>query len=210
MIGDPFPNNIIPLDRIFNPDGSYKNPMMDLYSRMVPTPNQNFIDNGQQPTGNFYQGGQPDSPKSHQGGGRIDFNASDTDRFFFRGSANTFIEYVSDWSYLAPDPRTAHPVGGSLALPVVVEQQLDAREGPDARRHAGRHQPVQPDRQIPRDVEVQSDRRGPAGVPGRVLREQRRLHAAGDYHCGLPGHGERLVERRYGDAHAGPVDDFLG
>ena len=33
MIRDPFPNNIIPRDRIFNPDGSYKNPLMDLYSQ---------------------------------------------------------------------------------------------------------------------------------------------------------------------------------
>ena len=56
MIRDPFPNNVIPRDRIFNPDGSYKNPLMALYSKMVPQPNQNFVENGQQPTGNFYQG----------------------------------------------------------------------------------------------------------------------------------------------------------
>src|SRR5687768_17781903 len=49
MIRDPFPNNIIPRDRIFNPDGTYKNPLMNLYSRMIPRPNQNFIENGQQP-----------------------------------------------------------------------------------------------------------------------------------------------------------------
>ncbi len=104
MIRDPFVNNIIPRDRIFNPDGTYKNPMMDLYARMVPKPNQNFVEEGQQPMNNFYQGGQPDSPKSHQFGGRLDFNASDSDRFFFRGSGNTFLEYVSDWSYLSPDP----------------------------------------------------------------------------------------------------------
>ena len=70
MIRDPFPNNVIPRDRIFNPDGSYRNPLMNLYSRLVPQPNQNFVESGQQPTGNFYQGGQPDSPESHQYGFR--------------------------------------------------------------------------------------------------------------------------------------------
>ncbi len=104
MIRDPFPGNIIPRDRIFNPDGSYKNPLMALYSKMVPKPNQNFVENGQQPTGNFYQGGQPDSPKSQQYGFRLDFNASAKDRFFFRTSGITFLEYVSDWTYLAEDP----------------------------------------------------------------------------------------------------------
>ena len=106
MVRAPFPNNIIPRDRIFNADGTYKNPLMALYSRMVPKPNQNFIENGQQPLGNFYQGGQPDSPKSQQYGFRLDFNASSTDRFFFRTSGITFLEYVSDWTYMAePDLR---------------------------------------------------------------------------------------------------------
>ena len=104
MIRDPFPNNVIPRDRIFNPDGSYKNPLMALYSKMVPKPNQNFIENGQQPLNNFYRGGQPDSPKSQQYGFRLDFNASSKDRFFFRTSGITFLEYVSDWTYAAPDP----------------------------------------------------------------------------------------------------------
>ena len=104
MIRDPFTNNIIPRDRIFNADGTYKNPLMNLYSKMVPKPNQNFVENGQQPAGNFYQGGQPDSPKSQQYGFRLDFTPSAKDRFFFRTSGITFLEYVSDWTYLAPDP----------------------------------------------------------------------------------------------------------
>jgi hypothetical protein len=103
-IRDPFPNNIIPRERIFNPNGSYRNPLMNLYAKMVPKPNQNFVENGQQPTGNFYRGGEPDSPKSQQYGLRLDYNASDKDRFFFRTSGITFLEYVSDWTYLAEDP----------------------------------------------------------------------------------------------------------
>ena len=105
MIRSPFPGNIIPRDRIFNPDGSYKNPLAGLYARMVPQPNQNFVENGQQPTANFYRGGEPDSPVSHQFGGRIDYNVSDNNRLFVRGSGVTFLEYVSDWSYLSPDPQ---------------------------------------------------------------------------------------------------------
>ena len=106
MVRDPFPNNVIPRDRIFNPDGTYKNPLMALYSKMIPKPNQNFIENGQQPNGNFYRGGEPDSPKSQQYGFRLDFTPSSTDRFFFRTSGITFLEYVSDWTYLAdPDLR---------------------------------------------------------------------------------------------------------
>lgn len=104
MIRDPFAGNIIPRDRIFNPDGTYKNPLMALYAKMVPAPNQNFVENGQQPVNNFYRGGEPDSPKSQQYGGRLDFNLSSRDRFFFRTSGITFLEYVSDWTYAAEDP----------------------------------------------------------------------------------------------------------
>jgi hypothetical protein len=108
MIRDPFPNNIIPRDRIFNPDGTYRNPLMNLYSRMIPKPNQNFLENGQQPLNNFYRGGEPDSPKSQQYGFRLDFNASSRDRFFFRTSGITFLEYVSDWTYLAEPELRIH------------------------------------------------------------------------------------------------------
>jgi len=105
MIRDPFPNNVIPTNRIFNSNGSYKNPLMELYAKLVPQPNQNFVESGQQPLNNFYQGGQPDSPKSHQYGFRLDFNASAKDRLFFRTSGVTFLEYVSDWTYQNPDPK---------------------------------------------------------------------------------------------------------
>jgi hypothetical protein len=108
MIRTPFANNIIPRDRIFNADGTYRNPLMNLYSRMVPKPNQNFIENGQQPQGNFYRGGEPDSPKSQQYGFRLDFNASNKDRFFLRTSGITFLEYVSDWTYLAEPELRIH------------------------------------------------------------------------------------------------------
>jgi hypothetical protein len=104
VIRDPFPNNIIPRTRIFNADGSYKNPLMDLYARMVPAPNQNFVENGQQPSANFYQGGLPYQIASDLLGLRLDYSISQRDRLFFRASSLTSAAYLNDWSYLASDP----------------------------------------------------------------------------------------------------------
>ena len=41
---------------------------------------------GTTPTDNYYRGGEPDVPVSHLYGGRVDYNASSNDRFFFRGA----------------------------------------------------------------------------------------------------------------------------
>ncbi len=38
-------------------------------------------------------------------GGRIDFNASEKDRFFFRASGTTFHEQLGDWTYESPNPE---------------------------------------------------------------------------------------------------------
>jgi hypothetical protein len=104
VIRDPFPNNIIPRARIFNADGTYKNPLMNVYAGMVPTPNQNFVEDGQTPTGNFYQGGMPYQIASDLAGLRLDYNISSEDRLFFRASSLTSAAYLSDWSYLGSDP----------------------------------------------------------------------------------------------------------
>src|SRR6185436_3258565 len=103
-IRSPFPNNVIPRDRIFNADGSYKNPFMNLYAKMVPVPNQNLVENGQRPTGNYYRGAEPDLITSYVFGGRLDYNFNEANRFFFRGSGQTFDEDFADWTYESPDP----------------------------------------------------------------------------------------------------------
>ena len=46
FIRTPFANNIIPANRIVNP-------LYDLYKRMVPKPNQNFVENGTNPLNNY-------------------------------------------------------------------------------------------------------------------------------------------------------------
>src|SRR6185295_2292164 len=96
FIRDPFPNNIIPANRIVNP-------LYNLYKQMLPKPNQNLLENGATPSNNYYRGGEPDKPVSSLYAGRIDYNKSSNDRFFVRVSGNTFIEPVSDWTYEVPE-----------------------------------------------------------------------------------------------------------
>ena len=106
FIRDPFPNNIIPANRIVNP-------LYNLYKQMVPTPNQNLIENGTTPSNNYYRGGEPDKPVSSLYAGRVDYNKSGNDRFFVRVSGNTFLEPVSDWTYEVPEFEGLHSINRS-------------------------------------------------------------------------------------------------
>jgi hypothetical protein len=99
FIRTPFPNNIIPPDRFMNPNGTYRNPLFALYRSMSPTPNQNFVEQGQVPSNNYYMGGIPNQVTAQNFGGRVDYNHSSSDRFFFRASGTTFYEYNVDWTY---------------------------------------------------------------------------------------------------------------
>ena len=106
FIRDPFPNNIIPANRIVNP-------LYNLYRQMVPPPNQNLLEDGATPTGNYYRGGEPDKPVSSLYAGRIDYNLSSSNRFFLRVSGNTFLEPVSDWTYEVPEFEGLHSIDRS-------------------------------------------------------------------------------------------------
>ncbi len=106
VIRDPFPGNIIPRDRFMNPDGSYKNPAFGLYQAMVPAPNQNFLSPTTQPVNNYYRAAEPDQPHNIQGSFRIDYNHSESSRFFIRANGNRFLESsLVDWTYDSPDPQ---------------------------------------------------------------------------------------------------------
>jgi hypothetical protein len=106
FIRDPFPGNIIPKDRFLNPDGSYKNPAFGLYQAMVPAPNQNFLSPTTQPVNNYYRAAEPDQPHNTQGSFRLDYNHSESDRFFVRVNGNRFLESsLVDWTYDSPDPQ---------------------------------------------------------------------------------------------------------
>jgi hypothetical protein len=104
VVRDPFPNNIIPRDRIFNPDGSYKNPLFGIYAGAVPEPNQNVLSPTQQPVNNYFRGGEPSIPVSQLYGVRIDYNVSEADRIFVRGSGSRYHEDTDDWTYEAQTP----------------------------------------------------------------------------------------------------------
>jgi hypothetical protein len=106
FIRTPFPNNIIPASRIVNP-------LYNLYRQMVPPPNQNLLENNTVPSGNYYRGGEPDKPVSSLYAGRLDYNLSGNDRFFFRASGNTFIEPVNDWTYEVPEFEGLHSIDRS-------------------------------------------------------------------------------------------------
>ena len=105
VIRDPFPGNIIPRDRIMNPDGSYKNPAFGLYQAMVPAPNLNFSPT-QQPVNNYFRAAEPDQPHNSQASVRMDYNHSESSRFFVRVNGNKFLESsLVDWTYDSPDPQ---------------------------------------------------------------------------------------------------------
>ena len=92
VIRDPFPNNIIPADRITNP-------LYKLYTGFLPAPNTNPTASNQQPLNNYYDTGQPDPLRSHVFGVRLDYNHSDRNRFFGRVSGSNFTEGAGDWTY---------------------------------------------------------------------------------------------------------------
>lgn len=92
VIRDPFPNNIIPADRIVNP-------LYKLYTGFLPNPNQNPTASNQQPINNFYDAAQPEPLRSHVWGARVDYNHSDRNRFFGRAAGSWFTEGFGDWTY---------------------------------------------------------------------------------------------------------------
>ena len=100
IIRDPFPNNIIPQNRIVNP-------AYGLYTQFLPSPNQN-PGAGQAPTNNYLGAAEPDQTHSHVWGGRVDFNPTQNDRIFFRGAGSYFTEEDDDWMYENPLSQGLH------------------------------------------------------------------------------------------------------
>jgi hypothetical protein len=94
VIRDPFPGNIIPADRITNP-------LYKLYTGFLPTPNNNPTSPTQEPLENYYPAGQPVPLRNHVWGGRVDYNHSANNRFFFRTGGSYFTSRINDWTYLS-------------------------------------------------------------------------------------------------------------
>jgi hypothetical protein len=100
IIRDPFPNNIIPQNRIVNP-------AYNLYTQFLPAPNQNPPP-GSAPTDNYLGAAEPDQTHSHVWGTRLDFNMSQKDRLFFRAAGSYFTEEDDDWTYENPLSQGLH------------------------------------------------------------------------------------------------------
>ena len=100
IIRDPFPNNIIPPHRIVNP-------AYGLYTQFLPAPNQ-APGAGLAPMDNYLGAAEPDQTHSHVWGGRIDFNPSQSSRFFFRAAGSYFTEEDDDWTYENPLSNGLH------------------------------------------------------------------------------------------------------
>jgi hypothetical protein len=100
VIRDPFPNNVIPANRIVNP-------MYAKYIAFLPKPNVP-IPAGVAPSNNYLGAAEPDPVKSHVWGGRVDYNLSPANRIFFRGSGSHFLENAEDWTYENPESNYLH------------------------------------------------------------------------------------------------------
>jgi hypothetical protein len=100
IIRDPFPNNVIPQNRIVNP-------AYGLYTQFLPAPNQN-PGAGLAPIDNYLGAAEPDQTHSHLWGGRVDFNPTESDRLFFRAAGSYFTEEDDDWTYENPLSQGLH------------------------------------------------------------------------------------------------------
>ena len=92
FIRDPFPGNIIPQSRIINP-------MYQHYVDFLPKPNSNPVDPRQEPTNNYLVRTYTDPIQSQIYGARLDYNHSNSHRFFGRWSGSHFTEGLDDWTY---------------------------------------------------------------------------------------------------------------
>ena len=160
MIRTPFPNNIIPADRIVNP-------LYNLYKGFLPSANQNPTASNQQPLNNFYDVAQPDPLRSHVYGVRIDFNHSDKNRFFGRASGSHFTEGAGDWTYAsARDLHSLYRVrktwAGTGNWTRVTGRYRD--------RQPDRCEPLPRDGSAPRAEGIHAQRDRITHLHGRVLR----------------------------------------
>jgi outer membrane receptor protein involved in Fe transport len=91
-IRSPFPGNIIPRDRI-------RNPIYDFYAQRMPLPNNDPTDPRREPVNNYLATGMPNTVDYRSWNNRIDYQANDKHRFFFRWLKSSFLEGAQDYTY---------------------------------------------------------------------------------------------------------------
>ncbi len=87
----PFANNIIPANRIINP-------MYKFYEKLYPLPNHPPGE-GADTSNNYFNANIPYNWDYKAVQNRIDYVQSETNKFFFRWSYNTFLEDRQDWTF---------------------------------------------------------------------------------------------------------------
>lgn len=92
VVRTPFPNNVIPRDR-------FRNPMYDFYNKRMPVANNNPANPRLDPFNNYLATGMPNNVDYGSWNSRIDYQATDRHRFFFRWLTNNFIEDAQDYTY---------------------------------------------------------------------------------------------------------------
>jgi len=92
VVRTPFAGNILPKQR-------FQNPMYDFYTKRMPVPNNDPTDPGQEPVNNYLATGMPNNVTYSSWNNRVDFQASQKHRFFFRWLKSSFIEDAQDYTY---------------------------------------------------------------------------------------------------------------
>jgi hypothetical protein len=92
FVRSPFPNNIIPRDRI-------RNPLYNFYTQRMPLPNNDPTDPRRDPVNNYIASGMPNTVDYRSWNNRVDYQATDKHRFFFRWLKSSFLEGAQDFTY---------------------------------------------------------------------------------------------------------------
>lgn len=92
FIRDAFAGNIIPRAR-------FNNPLLNFYTQRIPLPNADPTDPRREPFNNFLAPGTPNNVFYDSWNNRIDFQATERHRFFFRWLKSDFIEDAQDYTY---------------------------------------------------------------------------------------------------------------
>jgi hypothetical protein len=90
-VRDPFPGNIIPRNR-------FNNPLYEFYTKRMPLPNTPIAAN-RDPVNNYIASGMPNTVDYRSFNNRVDYQASEKHRFFFRWLKSSFLEGAQDFTY---------------------------------------------------------------------------------------------------------------
>jgi hypothetical protein len=88
----PFPGNVLPRSRMVNP-------MYDFYTKRLPVANNNPTDPLREPVNNYIASGMPNNVTHTSWNNRIDYQANDKHRFFFRWFKTAFEEDAQGYTY---------------------------------------------------------------------------------------------------------------